>query len=301
MRNKILKKIAFGLILTAGFGISNANAAPKKEKPIQKPVLPQKPLDPVGYKLVDSENVIIMETSKGNITIVLEPRIAPLHAMRIKELTREKFYDGLTFHRVIDDFMAQGGDPTGTGAGDSTKPNVQGEFTFKRGADLDVTKAIEANGLLFGWLGFNPIQSQVDMLMSRTKDGKVHAWGIHCPSVASMARAEDPNSANSQFFIMRHGKPFLDRKYSIWGYAIEGLDVVRALKVVEAKDGQPAINPDKMLKVSVLADLPVETRPKVFIEDTKSPQFATRLQDEMTKKGPQFNICEFGPKAIVVK
>ena len=80
-------------------------------------------------EIKDPENTIIMETTKGKVVIELLPDVAPKHVARIKELAREKFYDGVVFHRVIDGFMAQGGDPTGTGMGGSDKPNLPAEFS----------------------------------------------------------------------------------------------------------------------------------------------------------------------------
>ncbi len=152
----------------------------------------------------DPENTIVMETSKGKVVIELLPDVAPNHVQRIKELSRENFYDGVVFHRVIDGFMAQTGDPTGTGMGGSEKPDLQSEFSN----------------------------------MS------------HVRGTCSMARAQNPHSANSQFFICFEDAAFLNRQYSVWGQVIEGMDVVDQIK-----RGEPVRDPDSIKSMRVAADL----------------------------------------------
>ena len=148
----------------------------------------------------DPENTIIMETTKGKVVIELLPDLAPSHVARIKELAREKFYDGIVFHRVIDGFMAQTGDPTGTGMGGSDKPDLKAEFS-----NLS-----------------------------------------HVRGTCSMARSQNPNSANSQFFICFDDATFLDGQYTVWGEVIEGMEHVDALP-----KGEPPRNPGKILKAEI--------------------------------------------------
>ena len=137
----------------------------------------------------------------------MRPDIAPKHVARIKELAREGFYDGVVFHRVIDGFMAQTGDPTGTGRGGSDKPDLEAEFS-------------DAN---------------------------------HGRGAVSMARAQSPNSANSQFFIVFDDASFLDSQYTIWGQVTDGMELVDAIKRGEGQSGAVE-DPDKMIKVQVAAD-----------------------------------------------
>jgi peptidylprolyl isomerase len=152
---------------------------------------------------MDLENTLYMDTTHGRVTIKLRPDLAPGHVARIKELAREGFYDGTPFHRVIEGFMAQGGDPTGTGTGGSKKPNLKAEFS------------------------------------------KVP----HVRGVCSMARSNDPNSANSQFFICFDDAGFLDNKYTVWGEVTSGMEHVDKIK-----RGEPVRNPDRVVKLQVAAD-----------------------------------------------
>lgn len=152
---------------------------------------------------LDPENTLYLDLKDGRVTIKVMPEIAPNHVARIKELTREGFYDGLKFHRVIDGFMAQTGDPTGTGTGDSDKPDLKAEFNdynFGRGA-------------------------------------------------VGMARSNDPNSANSQWFICFDDCSFLNGQYTVWGQVIDGMEHVDVIT-----RGEPPANPDKIVKMQVAAD-----------------------------------------------
>ena len=148
------------------------------------------------------EDTLIIETTKGPVTIAMRPDLAPGHVARIKELAREGFYDGVVFHRVIDGFMAQTGDPTGTGRGGSGQ-KLRAEFNTEP----------------------------------------------HTRGAVSMARAQSPDSGDSQFFICFDDATFLDRQYTVWGRVIDGMENVDKLA-----RGEPPAAPDKMLSVRVAAD-----------------------------------------------
>ena len=147
----------------------------------------------------NKENTLVLETSQGRVVIELRPDLAPNHVARIKELATQGFYDGVVFHRVIDGFMAQTGDPTGTGRGGSGK-NLKAEFS----------KAPHERGTV------------------------------------SMARANHPDSADSQFFICFDDAHFLDGKYTVWGHVIEGME-----NIDKIKRGEPVKDPDKIISMHV--------------------------------------------------
>ncbi len=152
---------------------------------------------------LDKENTLYIDLKDGRVVIEMLPKVAPKHVEQIKKLAREGKYDGLVFHRVIDGFMAQTGDPQGTGRG-GMGSLLQAEFSkepFKRGA-------------------------------------------------VGMARTNDPNSAQSQFFIVLKDSNFLDGQYTVWGRVTSGMEFVDKIK-----KGEPPANPDKMIKVRVAADV----------------------------------------------
>jgi len=160
-----------------------------------------------GAKGADLENTLIMQLTYGRVVIEMRPDLAPKHVARIKELVRQGFYDGTPFHRVIERFMAQGGDPTGTGTGGSGK-KLPAEFSNEK----------------------------------------------HVRGTVSMARSADPNSADSQFFIVFQDAPWLDGKYTIWGKVTEGMEFVDKIKRGEGQNGIVQ-NPDKIISMKVAADV----------------------------------------------
>ncbi len=197
-------------------------------------------------------------------------------------------YDGRTFFRVIDRFMAQTGDPKDTGDGGTGKPNLKAEFTFRRSAETPFVAAAAPAGLEVGLIGSFPVVSQNWSWHDVTSDGKVSAWGAYCPGVVGMARDDDNNSANSQFFLMRQPYPSLDKRYTAFGRVISGLEVVRAIKT-----GEPVAAPqDRMEKVRMLSDIPPADRPNVRVIDTKGPWFAAEVARARAAKGADFSVCD---------
>jgi cyclophilin family peptidyl-prolyl cis-trans isomerase len=167
-----------------------------------------------AYK--DPENTLLIETSVGPVVVEMRPDLAPNHVAHIKKLAREGAYDGVVFHRVIDGFMAQTGDVK---FGNSSKP----DFAPNRAGT--------------GGSGYPNLKQEFS--------AEPHTRGV-----ASMARSQDPNSANSQFFIVFDESRFLDRQYTVWGKVTEGMD-----NVDKIKRGEPVKDPDKMISVKVAADV----------------------------------------------
>ena len=150
--------------------------------------------------MADANTLTLTLSSGGDVVIKLRPDLAPGHVERIATLAREGFYDGVVFHRVIPGFMAQGGDPTGTGMSGSKLPDLKAEFNNER----------------------------------------------HVRGACSMARAQSPNSANSQFFICLDDASFLDKQYTLWGEVESGMEHVDALPT-----GEPPREPGKIVKATV--------------------------------------------------
>jgi peptidylprolyl isomerase len=164
---------------------------------------------------LSQEDILYMEVPFGRVVIEMRPDLAPNTIAQIKALVRRGFYDGVPFHRVIDGFMAQTGDPTGTGTGGSGHP-LNAEFSpepFVRGT-------------------------------------------------VGMARASDPNSADSQFFIMFAPGPSLDGKYTVWGRVVSGMEYIDKIKKGDPAHNGMVTNPDKIIKMQVAADVIKASEPK---------------------------------------
>jgi peptidylprolyl isomerase len=153
----------------------------------------------------DPDNTVILTTKNGKVVIRLRPDWAPKHVAQIKALTKRGFYDGVVFHRVIPGFMAQTGDPTGTGSGHSDLPNVPAEF-------------------------------------NKTHFGR---------GIVGMARSQDPDSANSQFFIVFDDAGFLDGQYTAFGEVVSGMDVVDKIKAGTKENNGQVTNPDKIVTMKM--------------------------------------------------
>lgn len=255
--------------------------------PVLAATAPAKPAE-TDWRTPAPETVMVIDTNKGRVLVELVPEVAPNHAARLQDLTRAGVYDGRTFFRVIDRFMAQTGDPTNAGEGGSQLPNLKAEFTFRRAADTAFVPMAAPAGLEVGYLKSLPIVSQAWSWSEMTSDRKVAAWGTYCPGVVGMARDEDNNSANSQFFLMRQPYPSLDKRYTAFGRVISGLGVVRAIKT-----GEPVPAPqDLMQKVRLLSDIPENQRPKVRVVDPKGPWFAAETKRLRALKGADFSVCD---------
>jgi peptidylprolyl isomerase len=261
----------------------------------QPPAVPAPPAE-TDWRTPDPQNVLVIDTSKGRVFFEMAPAIAPLSVARVRDLARTGFYDGRAFFRVIDNFMDQTGDPKDNGTGGSTLPNLPPEFIFRRSSDMPFTPVSKTGGRETGFIGSAPVISQAMDLGLLTADNKVGAYVTFCPGVGGLARAEAPDSANSQFFLMRGSNTALDQKYTPWGRVIAGLDVVRAIKV-----GEPPPPPaDTVVTVKVLADLPAATRPVVRVIDTGSPWFSAMVERVRTEKIIEFSLCDLELPSQVV-
>ena len=279
-----LTALAIGLVL------AGASVAEAQETATTAPA--QAASAPTDWRTVPADNLMIIDTNRGRVLVELAPEAAPLHVERMRLLTRRAFFDGIVFHRVIDGFMAQTGDPLGNGEGQSPYPDIKGEFTFRRGPETPFTPVASPAGAMLGFLNSLPIQTQPTTLMATTGDGKVHGWGAYCPGVAGMARDDAPDSANSQFFLMRQPYPALDKRYTVWGNVVSGLDVVRAIKVGDGDNGAVTAEPDRMIRVRIASDLPEAERPVVQVLDTASAAFRTLADGVRTARGADFSICD---------
>ncbi len=265
------------------------------------PVAAQAPAADAGWRTVAPENLLVIDTAKGRVLVELEPRMAPQAVGRVRTLADQGFYDGLKFHRVLDGFMAQTGDPLGTGGGGSDLPDLAGEFAFRRGRDAGFTSVIMGSTGQQGLIGSVPVITQPDAQMMVTADFKTAAYGLFCSGVAGMARTgENPDSANSQFFLMMAPNDTLNGSYTPFGRVVAGLDVVNALKKGSQAENGRVTDPDIMVRTRTAAAMPEGQRPSVRVMNTGAPAFASLLERTRTELGPRFTICDIQPPVEVV-
>ena len=233
------------------------------------------------WRELDPENTLVIDSTKGRLIIEMQPQMAPKSVDRVKMLAREKIYDGLQFHRVIGDFVAQTGNPNNKDNGKTSYPNLAPEMKFKhqrKSTDVWVSNASDAAS---GFLGSVPFQS----ISISADQQSLLAWGAHCAGVMGMGRDEPLDSANSEFYFMLGASRDMDHDYTVVGRVVIGMDVLLALK-----QGEPPANPDIMQSVRLLADLPRAERPKISIMTGSAlSTFVDKIRHE---KAADFSVCD---------
>ena len=238
-------------------------------------VSPWYPLDPL--------KTLVIDTSAGRIVIEMRPDLAPLAVTRIVQLSREHVYDGLLFHRVIDHFVDQTGNPNNHDGGTSHRPDLPPEFTATlQESQIDAIATRNSDGIT-GFIGVQPIAASP----VAKKPGTWRAWSLYCAGVAGMGRQAEIATANSEIFFMRNTARRLDHDYTAWGRVVSGLDVVRAITV-----GEPPEHPDVMRSVHLMADLPAAERPKLSVIDTRSAAFRDSIAALRRREGADFTLCD---------
>ena len=254
---------------------------------------------PAGdWRTVAPENLLVIDTVHGRILVELEPRMAPQAVNRIRTLADQGFYDGLKFHRVIPGFMAQTGDPRGTGQGSSDLPDIAGEFEFRRGRDAGFVPVATSSTGQLGLIGSAPVVTQPDAQMMITADFKAGAQGLFCPGVAGMARGGAPDSANSQFFLMTGVKDSLNGAYTPFGRVVAGMDVVRSIKPGSEAENGKVQNPDVMTRTRTAAAMPDADRPSVRVR--VGAGLLAEVARVRSERGAAFDICDVQPSVEVV-
>lgn len=246
------------------------------------------------WRSVDLENLIVVDLPAGPLFIEMRPDLAPNHIAQIKTLVRKGFYDGLTFHRVIEGFVAQGGDPKGDGTGGSDLPDIKAEFA-RDAKDVANFTAIGRDRVAarVGLIDGVPVGAEPETLRSFRQDRAVRVWGAHCPGVMSMARATPPDSANSQFFlVIGDARASLDQRYTVWGWIIDGIENARRIE-----RGEPPKRPTPIVRMRIGADVPAEELPKIEVMRSDSAVFQTYLKEAklVDETGFVKDLCDIKP------
>lgn len=246
--------------------------------------------DDALWRTVDQDDLLYMDLPAGLVIIEMRADFAPAHVEQIKTLVRDGFYNGLTFHRVVEGFVAQGGDPKADGTGHSHLPNIAGEFT-RETSNVEYATAIGRDRIAarVGYIDGMPFGAEPEGLRDFRSDRRVELWGLHCPGVMSMARAADPNTANSQFFIViGDSRLSLDRRYTAWGIILDGYEATR--RIVR---GEPPNRPTPIIRARLGSDTPANEQRKIEVFRTDSETFVRYLKarSELDDSGYMKDIC----------
>lgn len=279
--------------IAAVFLIAAGASAAKDDKQVQRPSEYVVSAPEEAWRPVDPENMLLMDLPAGLVIIELRPDFAPKHIEQIRKLVRAGFYNGLTFHRVIEGFVAQGGDPKGDGTGQSELPNIPGEFS-RDAKDVSGFTVLGRDRIAarVGFIDGMPVAAQPESLRAFKTNRQVLLWGVHCPGVMSMARATDPNSANSQFFLMLgEARLDLDKRYTTWGWIVDGVENSR--RIVR---GEPPPRPTPIIRARIGSDVPESERPKIEVMKTDSEAFRQYFDAAASvKDGFIRDICAVKP------
>jgi len=239
------------------------------------------------WRELDPQNTLLIETSKGRIVVEMSPVLAPKAVERVKRLAHEGVYDGLLFHRVIEGFVDQTGNPNNHDGGTSAYPDLPAEFSVRLPPGTPLTTVVSRSDEIEGFVGTVSVAGVSVAEQSLGSDPRPRVWGAYCDGVAGMGRQAGIDTANSEIFFMRAPARRLDHDYAVWGRVVQGLEVVRAIQV-----GEPPSNPDRMVRVRLAADLPAAERPRLEVTDTDGPAFQAQQAKLRARLGARFSVCD---------
>jgi cyclophilin family peptidyl-prolyl cis-trans isomerase len=247
-------------------------------------------------RLTGSDNTAILQLDDGLVIIELNPAFAPETVDQFKRLSREGFYDGQSFYRVIDGFVAQGGDGSDMGVANA-EPTIKAEFEREWSAQSAFVSVQQPD--LFapetGFIDGSPVARD-------SESGKV--WLVHCPGAVAMARLDDPDSSSTDFYIVIGQAPrYLDRNLNIFGRVVYGMEIMQRLRRGLSSNGgviDDAKERSAIRTVRIAADIPAGERPKVEVIDTNSEEFQSILDARRNRDAeffyhqppPVLDVCQ---------
>ncbi len=241
--------------------------------------------DEITWRKVEPENLVFMDLNEGRVVIELNPLFAPKTVKQFRKLVQEKFYDGLSFYRVIDGFVAQGGD--GSDLGElSNVPLIDEEFEIDLPDDLAFTR-VQQSDLYAPETGF------VDGFAAARDPDKKKVWLTHCPGVVAMARNDSADSSRTDFYIVLGQAPrYLDRNMNIFGRVIDGMDVVQRIKRGPVNQNgifQDETASSRIRHMEMAADIPEDDLLSAYVMDTNSKGFEKLLDDRRNRRQKFFH------------
>lgn len=218
------------------------------------------------WRTIPAEETLVIELESGRVTIALSPALAPKHVEQVKKLAREGFYDGLSFYRVIDGFVAQGGDPFGEKKIRKAKKSMKAEFETARD-DIAFAALPDVDG-------FAPVSGFVGGIPAG-HDGKSETyWHLHCAGAFAFGREDGRDTASTEFYITLQPQRYLDRNMSVFGRVIDGMEHLQMLRRVNPPESKDDDIGEKIISIRVGADIPEAERETWEILDSARPVFA---------------------------
>lgn len=237
---------------------------------------------PQDWRAPDPANLLVVETNRGRIVIEMEPRVAPKAIERVSLLARRGTYDGLLFHRVIDKFVAQTGNPNNRDGGGTELPDLKPEFFMPSANAGQVTWLRSTADWSEGVIG--------PLAVVKAAGSMRPAWAAQCAGIAGMGRQAHPDTANSEIYFTRAAARFLDHDYTVFGRVLAGQSIVESLAV-----GEPPAQPDRMISVRIAADLPAADRPRVQVMNVAGQAYHRWAAARRRAGEARVSICDLMP------
>jgi peptidylprolyl isomerase len=241
--------------------------------------------DDIIWREVEPENVVFIDLFEGEIAVELNPLFAPETVEQFRRLVAERFYDGLSFYRVIDGFVAQGGD--GSDLGElSLVPLIDAEFELDLSGDIEFTR-VQKNDLFAPETGF------VDGFAAARDISKNKVWLTHCPGVMAMARNDDPDSSRTDFyFVIGQAPRYLDRNMNVFGRVIHGMEVVQKIQRGPANENgiiQDEAASSRIRGMRLASEIPEKERLTALVMETNTKGFEKLLKNRRDRKQKFFH------------
>ena len=229
---------------------------------------------PADWRALNPENLLVFELERGHVTVALSEKLAQGHVAHVKALAREGFYDGLSFYRVIDGFVAQGGDVFETREVKTAAASIAAEFDQPLTVEMKFTPVADPDGYAER-VGF------IDSEAVGVSGGNV--WKLHCTGAMAMARNNDPDTGGTEFYIALQPQRYLDRNLTVFGQVVEGMEHVQTLRRVAPPQIESDDRGEPILSARIAADMSVEERPALEILRSDTPLFAEYVESRRNR------------------
>jgi len=272
--------------------VQDPNAVSYDDKPSPAEILENSA--PSDWRSLDPENLLYIDLERGRVVVALSTQLAPAHVAQITALAREEFYDGLSFYRVIDGFVAQGGDALETREIKTAAKTMMAEFDRPLTADIGFDAIDDADGYA-ARVGF------VDSLPAGVDAAGKMIWHLHCTGAFAFGRNNERDSASTEFYITLQPQRYLDRNLSVFGRVVEGMEHLQALRRVAPPQSADDDMGETVLSMRIAADLPEAERTALEILDSSSEAFAAYYESRRNRPEAFFHfrhdymdVCQFG-------
>lgn len=271
--------LSTSLVLATTLALSMAsNAESKPRSPGE--IIAKAPQE--HWRVPNPENLLYMELESGRVILELSPEFAPNHANNIKALTREGFYDGLNFYRVIDGFVAQGGDYANARKPKVGKQAINEEFNKQIGKTFSYTSMPDKDG-------FAPHTGFKDGFPISLNADKSKAWITHCAGVLAMARSNSVNSGGTEIYVTLQPQRYLDNNITVFGRVLMGMEHLQKLERSQGIEGARDVKGKNIIKsMKVAADIPEEQRVKFRMLATENASFKEYIESRRNRPSPWF-------------